>query len=45
MPWGKGNKGIHLITVPMEPDGVDLLQMEATIKKYAPKFKRSRLRA
>ncbi len=32
------NKGIHLITVPMEPDGVDLLQMEATIKKYAPKF-------
>lgn len=32
------NKGINLITVPMEPDGMDMAQLEATIKKYAPKF-------
>lgn len=32
------NKGIHLITVPMEPDGMDLTLLEAVVKKYAPKF-------
>lgn len=32
------NKGIHLVTVPMEPDGMDMAQLEAAIKKYAPKF-------
>ena len=32
------NKGIHLVTVPMQPDGMDLAQLEAAIKKYAPKF-------
>lgn len=32
------NKGINLITVPMEADGMDLSQLEAVIKKFAPKF-------
>lgn len=32
------NKGINLVTVPMEPDGMDLSKLEAMIKKYAPKF-------
>ena len=32
------NKGIHLVTVPMEEDGMDMFQLEASIKKYAPKF-------
>ena len=32
------NKGIHLITIPMESDGMDMLQLETCIKKYGPKF-------
>ena len=32
------NKGIELVTVPMEEDGMDMWQLEAMIKKYAPKF-------
>ncbi len=32
------NKGIDLLTVPMEADGLDLSQLEATIRKFAPKF-------
>lgn len=32
------NKGIQLVTVPMEADGMDLDKLEAAIRKYAPKF-------
>ena len=32
------NKGINLVTVPMEPDGMDLAKLETAIRKYAPKF-------
>ena len=32
------NKGINLVTVPMEPDGMDLDKLETAIRKYAPKF-------
>lgn len=32
------NKGIRLVTVPMEPDGMDLDRLEAAIRRYAPKF-------
>lgn len=32
------NKGIQLVTVPMEADGMDLAQLESAIKKFAPKF-------
>ena len=31
-------QGINLVTVPMEPDGMDLAKLETTIRKYAPKF-------
>ena len=32
------NKGIQLVTVPVEEDGMDLARLEAAIRKYAPKF-------
>lgn len=32
------NKGINLVTVPLEPDGMCLDKLEAAIRKYAPKF-------
>ena len=32
------NKGIDLVTVPMEPDGIDLAKLEAAIRRCAPKF-------
>ena len=32
------NKGINMVTVPMEPDGMDLARLETAIRKYAPKF-------
>lgn len=32
------NKGIQIITIPMEKDGVNLEKLELTVRKYKPRF-------